>query len=62
MYRIYIQDRDIRMWLLDWIVSIGIDHPQFSTRRDHAMTFRRFDIALEYHRRLKALGYEPHID
>ena len=62
MYRIYIQDRDVRLYLMDWIVSIGMDHPQFTTRHDHAMTFPRFDVALQYRNRLKALGYEPHID
>ena len=62
MYRIYIQDRDVRLWLLDWIVSIGIDHPQFTTTYDYAMTFTSFDIALRYHRKLKALGYTPHIN
>lgn len=61
MYRIYIQYRDVRLWLLDWIVSVGMDHPQFTTSWDCAMTFERFGAALEYHGRLKALGYEPHI-
>ena len=61
MYRIYIQDRDVRLYLMDWIISVGMDHPQFTTTRDHAMTFERFEDALKYHKRLKALEFEPHI-
>ena len=61
MYRIYIQDRDVRLYLMDWIVSIGIDHPQFTTKYDYAMAFKKLDIAMKYHDRLVSLGYEPHI-
>ena len=62
MYRIYIQDRGIRLWLLDWIISDGLEHLHFSTNHDLAMIFPRFNDALHFHTRLRALGYEPHID
>ena len=62
MYRIYIDDRDVRLYLLDWFVSIGMDHPQFTTKRDYAMRFDRFDSAFRYHERLTKLGYTPHIE
>ena len=62
MYRIYIQDREARLWLMDWIISIGIDHPLFTTKWDYSMKFREFKKALMYHGRLKEMGYEAHID
>lgn len=62
MYRIYIQDRESRLWLLDWIVSIGMDHPQFTANRENAMKFDRFEAAMKYHRCLTNLGYTPHIE
>ena len=61
MYRICIEDREMRLWLLDWIVLEDVDHPQFTAMVDIAMTFHSFDAALRYSRRLRTLGYRPHI-
>lgn len=61
MYRIAIWDKGMQLYLMDWIVCIGMDHPQFTARWDGAMIFGRFDAALKYHRQLKAMGYDPHI-
>jgi len=58
MYRLYVVERGEKMWLMDWIVAENIDHPQFTSKRDLAMTFERFDACLRYHRKLKTLGYE----
>lgn len=61
MYRIYIEDREVRLYLMDWFVSIGVDHPQFTTKRDYAMLFVRFNAALRYHERPRKAGiYAAH--
>lgn len=57
MYCIYFEEAESRFYLMDWIVSSGIDNPQFCTKRDYAMRFQRFDVTLRYLNRLRALGY-----
>lgn len=62
MYRIYIQDGTLRLYMVDWIAADGMEHPQFSTSYEYAMRFRRFNDALEYHRKMKVMKYDVHIE
>ena len=59
--RISIEDPSGPLWLIDWIVAEGLDHPQFSPNILDAMSFDRLRQALPYLKRLKELGYKPHV-
>lgn len=61
LFHVYILDRGERMYLMDWIVEDGIDHPCFTTIRDRAMCFTRFDGANAYRKRLLRMHYQAHV-
>lgn len=62
MYRVYIIDRSGAYWLRRWIVDGSTCCPVLSTKRDHAMTFKRFTDAVEQTKKLKDVGDDAHVE
>lgn len=62
MFRVYVMDRGCAYWLRRWLVADGQRVPVLSTKRDHALAYRRFDEAKADLDRLKAMRNEAHIE
>lgn len=59
--RIYVENPGGILWLCDWIVAAGMDHPQFTDNVLYAMRFDRLRQTMPYVMRLKEMGYAPHV-
>jgi len=60
-YRIFIRDRTATYYLMDVIVCNKRTNPVLNTEPSRAMVFWGFKAAKGMSDRLKAAGYEPHI-